>query len=447
MTVIQRLGWALLHFLWQGTAIVLVYAALRSLLARTLSAPARCLLACAALAAMALAPPLTFFLIPDAPAPSWTVSAVSWQWLAPAAVAVWLLGVSVFSIRLLGAWRFTARLRATSHPAPAEWQRAMARLAERMRISRSARILVSSLVDVPAVFGWLRPVILIPVEALTGMPAEQLTALLAHEMAHIARGDYLASILQSVAEALLFYHPAVWWISEQIRMERELCCDDMAVAASGDVLVYARALAALESRRTPGPRPALAASGGSLAKRIRRLIEGENTAANTVPAAGAAWAMALLWFAGIGLATVHAAPTPPPPLRMAAPEPLPLFSRTRSSLLHDLLYDPLIPGPPVQRAQAQAQQTQPRRARAVRRTVLAAPRPYSGHPRKRVQTRALPAHRLCQPAFLVGRSGMEDRPRPHLQYLRASRRDGIFKEGRAVSGRDLALPLHRRPGR
>jgi len=103
------------------------------------------------------------------------------------------------------------------------------------------RLLVSSLVDVPTVIGWLRPAILVPVEFLTGMSAEHITALLGHEMAHIRRHDYLASILQSVAEALPFYHPAVWWVSEQIRAERELCCDDLAVAAGFDVLTYARA--------------------------------------------------------------------------------------------------------------------------------------------------------------------------------------------------------------
>ena len=280
---------------------------------------------------------------------------ILWQWLSAGVVAVWLIGVSICSARLLGAWRFTARLRATSSPAPAEWQQTIARIAARMRTSCSARLLISSLVDVPMVFGWLRPVILIPVEALTGMPAEHLTALLAHEMAHVRRNDYLASILQNIAEALLFYHPAVWWISEQIRIERELCCDDLAVAASGDVLLYARALAALESRQTRRHSPVLAANGGSLVNRIRRLIEGE-TKSGSAPGAGAAWAMALLWFAGIGLATVHAAQTPQAPIRVVNPEPIPLFTRTRRTLL----YDPFIPGPPVQRAQAQVERAQPR---------------------------------------------------------------------------------------
>jgi uncharacterized protein (TIGR03435 family) len=110
------------------------------------------------------------------------------------------------------------------------------------------------------------------VGALGGLPAEQFEALLLHELAHIRRHDYLVNILQSIAEALLFYHPAVWWVSGHIRAERELCCDDMAVSASGDALTYARALAQLESYRPAHLGAAVAANGGSLADRIARLL-------------------------------------------------------------------------------------------------------------------------------------------------------------------------------
>ena len=341
---VQRLGWTLLHFLWQGTAIALVYAMLRRLLARSLSAKGRYTLACAALAAMVIAPPLTFLLIPNvfgsstliasAQVALWTVSPSESQRLMNGVVALWLLGVLGFSLRLFGGWRVTARLRSASYPAPAEWQQAVEQIAARLGggllgAARSGamgrvRLLVSSLVDVPTVIGWLRPVILVPVEFLTGLPAGHVTALLAHEMAHIRRSDYLASMLQSVAEAVLFYHPAVWWISEQIRIERELCCDDLAVVASGDVLTYAQALAALESRRPSRLAPVLAANGGSLVNRIRRLIEPSPSIENTLPGPGAAWAMTLLWMAGIGVATLHAAQTPvlaPPVINLAVLNP------------------------------------------------------------------------------------------------------------------------------
>ena len=121
--------------------------------------------------------------------------------------------------------------------------------------------LESTLVEVPMVIGWLRPVILLPVAATTGLSSEQLEAILAHELAHVARRDYLVNLLQSVVETLLFYHPAVWWVSNQIRVEREHCCDDIAVAVSGNVLVYARALTELEELRGRSPAPSLALGG------------------------------------------------------------------------------------------------------------------------------------------------------------------------------------------
>jgi TonB family protein len=127
-------------------------------------------------------------------------------------------------------------------------------------------------VDVPTVIGWLRPMVLVPVGCFTGLSTAQIEALLAHELAHIRRHDYLVSVFQSVVEALLFYHPAVWWVSRQVRRERECCCDELAVAACGDVLAYARALSWLEQQRSGMPEIALGANGGVLTMRIRRLL-------------------------------------------------------------------------------------------------------------------------------------------------------------------------------
>lgn len=338
-----------------------------------------------ALAAMTVAPPLTFLLVPNAggsPAAavsatvaSRAISASEWQRLLPGVVALWLLGVLAFSIRLFGGWRFTARLRATAHPAPAAWQQTLERIAARLGASHPVRLLVSSLVDVPTVIGWLRPVILLPVGRLTGLPAEHITALLAHELAHIRRQDYLASILQSIAEALLFYHPAVWWISEQIRAERELCCDDLAVAASGDVLTYARALAELESQQPSRLKSVLAANGGSLVNRIRRLIEPAQVSANNLPGPLAAWAMTLLWLAGVGVATVHAARIPaqgamnldpvPVSAKSGAVPALPAnpVAALASHARDTLLYDPLLS------AQLAQPMTQPRVRGGAERAV------------------------------------------------------------------------------
>jgi GWxTD domain-containing protein len=356
---VQRLGWMLLHFLWQGTAIVTVYAVLRSFLRR---AHGRYRLACIALATMVIAPPLTFFLIAGGQGRTgralWTISAVEGQRLLPAVVGIWLVGVLFFSIRLFGGWRFTTRLRSTAHPVPAEWQKALAEIAVRLGGALpTVRLLVSSLVDVPTVIGWLRPVILLPVEFLTGMPAEHISALLAHEMAHICRRDYLVSVLQSIAEAVLFYHPAVWWISQQIRAERELCCDDLAIASGAEVLTYARALATLESRQPSRLKPALAASDGSLVNRIRRLIEPEQHLENNLPGVAAAWAMTLLWLIGVGTVAVHAAQTPviaPTVVSATSLIPLPVSRPSPFGLTmpvparNVLLFDPILSAQVVQ---------------------------------------------------------------------------------------------------
>ncbi len=142
----------------------------------------------------------------------------------------------------------------------------------RLGIHRAVRLMQSTLVEVPTVIGWLRPVVLIPVSCLTGLSTAQVEAIFCHELAHVRRHDYLVSVIQSVVEALLFYHPAVWWVSKQLRRERECCCDELAVGHGGDVLAYARALSYLEERRASFPEFALGANGGVLSMRIKRLL-------------------------------------------------------------------------------------------------------------------------------------------------------------------------------
>jgi uncharacterized protein (TIGR03435 family) len=295
---VERLGWALLHFLWQGTLIAVVYAAARKWLARSAGPEARCALACAALAVMAAAPLITWSQLGRAaesaiplplqsaasssstpaavPAPAPLISGAARALPEPLllwVVALWLAGAVAFWLRLIGGWVRAVRLRSRFvRAAPREWQQTLDRLKTHLRVSRPVRLLVSSLVQAPAVVGWLLPVVLAPVGALAGLPPEQIGALLLHELAHIRRHDYLVNVLQSIVEALLFYHPAVWWVSGHIRTERELCCDDVAVSATGDVLTYAHALAELESARPAHFRAAMAASGGSLAHRIARLL-------------------------------------------------------------------------------------------------------------------------------------------------------------------------------
>jgi beta-lactamase regulating signal transducer with metallopeptidase domain len=315
----DRLGWTLVHFIWQGAVIALLLAVARIWIAVPRR---RHTAACLALASMALAPIVTFFFLdsrrpaPTSLAPSHTTSiavsvpgpaAGATSDILPWLVMAWLAGVAVLSVRLAGGWISAARLRYSgTRPAPPEWQTTFDRFARRMSITRQVRLMISPHVDVPAVLGWLRPMVLAPVAAVSGLPPEHVEALLLHELAHIRRHDYLISLLQSVAETVLFYHPAVWWVSAQIRAEREHCCDDLAVAVTADVLTYARALAELETWRSPRVRTAIAADGGSLLERITRLLE-PGTKQHTLPRPAAACVLSALLALGIGAFTVHAA--------------------------------------------------------------------------------------------------------------------------------------------
>ena len=285
----KALAWTLLHSLWEGAAAALLLTAavcvLRSPRARYVAACvallallagftitlARLWPAGAAPAASHVAPlpgpPQIDMTASDATAPHAFHAADLLPWLAP----FWMLGVLAFHLRALAGWITARRLRRSGVCcAAADWTARLERLAMRIRISRPVTLFESCLAEAPVVIGHLRPVILMPVGLLTGLPVAQVESILAHELAHIRRQDYLVNLMQTFVEGLLFYHPAVWWISRVIRAERENCCDDIAVAVSGDARQYAAALAALEQNRFAAHELALAATGGSLVNRIRR---------------------------------------------------------------------------------------------------------------------------------------------------------------------------------
>jgi beta-lactamase regulating signal transducer with metallopeptidase domain len=190
-------------------------------------------------------------------------------------VAVWLAGVFCCAIRpIAGLWTQWHLKRCGLSPVTIEMQRLMSDLARRMNVSPVVRIAESALVQVPMVVGYLRPIILLPACVLVGMTPDQLTSLLAHELAHIRRHDWIVNAIQVVVETLMFYHPAIWWLSHRIRCERELCCDDLALAVIGDNLAYGRMLLTLEElrHRMSTPVTALAGTSGDLVQRIRRLM-------------------------------------------------------------------------------------------------------------------------------------------------------------------------------
>jgi beta-lactamase regulating signal transducer with metallopeptidase domain len=340
---VRAFGWTLVHFLWQAVAIAGLVALLLPGLRRA-SSHSHYLVLCAALMAMAVSPVVTWCWImatcpalpptlpiliaspsssetfvttlddddplparpvrdplvtsrvttitPEASATPSDVSlapVIAWRdrlrqfvdmnltWL----VGIWLVGVCALSIRLLAGWRVVRQLRHRSvTPVASVWQERLKGLAQRMRISRPIKLVESALVDVPTVIGWLRPMILLPTSFLTGLAPDQVESVLVHELAHIRRQDFAVNLVQTTIEVLLFYHPAVWWLSSRIRQEREHCCDDIAVAVCGNTFVYARALATMEELRLSSPSRslsdlALAGNGGALLQRIRRLAVGQ----------------------------------------------------------------------------------------------------------------------------------------------------------------------------
>jgi TonB family protein len=282
---------ALIHFVWQGAIAGLFFWIVLHLL-RQRSANVRYVVGCAAMIVLALLPLVTAEVLysrlsnsrpgvatanieqsePQAlPAvisqrELWFSALQSW------ALPIWSVGVIAFSIRLILGYRHAFILRRRGRPANDSVGAVVMRLAKLMSVRRPMRVLISSMADSPSVVGWLRPVILLPTATLMGLTPLQLESILAHEIAHVRRYDYLVNMLQMVVETLLFYHPAVWWMSKRIRLERELCCDDLAVRFSGNALRYARALTRLEKMRLTTPQVAMASTGGPLLYRIQRIV-------------------------------------------------------------------------------------------------------------------------------------------------------------------------------
>lgn len=378
MNATSIVAWTLLHFVWQGA---LVAAALALVLTgmRRRSAQRRYVASVIALAVMASLPVVTASRLANAPraeavlfeprnaaqpgiasiddasrgtptkatdpaaasldagarvtddnlaGPSWTERLVPQSldrlrvWgdrFAPFLVVVWLTGVLLLSLRLLGGWRRVRRLTSSGTvPASSAATARLATIAAGLGVTRTVRLVESAMVQVPAVIGWLRPVLLMPLSMGTALSVRDLELLFAHELAHIRRHDYFINVLQTIVETALFYHPAIWWVSRQIREEREHCCDDIAVAFCGDTRAYAEALVRLEGLRQPEPLLAAAANGGSLLRRVRRLIE-DRTNPSDGRARWTALPLAVAALAGIISGTrLDAAPGPVTPSMVVA---------------------------------------------------------------------------------------------------------------------------------
>jgi beta-lactamase regulating signal transducer with metallopeptidase domain len=188
--------------------------------------------------------------------------------VAPWLGGAWLVGAALLLLRLGAGARRVARLARRGTP-PSD---ALARVLAETPCLEDATVRECALIDSPMVVGWRRPRVFVPSGLAEELPLEQLRALLAHELAHVERRDPWTNLLQTVLDALLFFHPTAWWLSRRIRRERELCCDDRAVASAGDPLPYARGLLALAELRHRGGPLLIAAHGAGLDGRIRRLF-------------------------------------------------------------------------------------------------------------------------------------------------------------------------------
>ncbi|MEM7371045.1 MAG: M56 family metallopeptidase [Bacteroidota bacterium] len=307
----EILGWTLIHSLWQGSLIaILLVLGLRLFGIR--SAQTRYTLALAALLLIPISSILTMMSertqthqllsqhtgVPtiEALTPSeqqstlqqrqetsafWMLDrffSLDWRTWISVLPFFWIPGVLFFSIRSLGGMWYAQRIRHMGSKASANiWQEKIKDLAQYLGISPIPELRMTRLLRSPVVIGHFRPVILMPLSMLSGLTPDQIEAILTHEMAHIYRRDYLVNILQTGIETLFFFHPAIWWISNLIRTEREHCCDDVAVKLSGKPLEYAQALAELEASYLSAPKLSLALDGHRkpLFRRIQRLLQPE----------------------------------------------------------------------------------------------------------------------------------------------------------------------------
>jgi beta-lactamase regulating signal transducer with metallopeptidase domain len=297
-SLMRDLAWTLLHFLWQGAALAALAAAAMAFCSR---ASARYAVALVVLVLMLAAPvaTLAFFssisstggssdysgrspfagvLAGDRPAgtvdslaPKFHSTGSSWD-AFPWLVGAWLAGVAFFSLRSAGGFLLLERQRRKqSTTVNARVLEMCQTLQRRIGLKWAIRYCEGEWLQAPAVIGWFRPIVFLPLRALTGLSQEQLELVVAHELAHIQRLDPFVNVFQVVVEALLFYHPAVWWLNRRIRAEREHCCDDAAISLCGNAVEYARALTLMEEWRS-APVLAMAANRGPLTERILRVL-------------------------------------------------------------------------------------------------------------------------------------------------------------------------------
>ncbi len=293
-SIVVAIGWSLVHSLWQVALIGGIFAVLNALL-KNHSPHARYYVGLFCMLGFVAAPVFTFFQVYQpatesslqvlaASTPAVSVNSVpaladvaEWSVILeeylPWIVAIWFAGVLLLSVRVAIKWNNMRRLvHDGTAPLSERINENVSRLSKRFGIRRKVQVLESALIKIPTVLGWLKPIILLPTSTIVGLSPAQLELVIAHELGHVKRYDFVVNWFQIVVETLLFYHPLVKWVSTHIREDREKCCDDMVINSCGNRLEYAKALANLESMRSGEMAPALGASEGQLLQRIERIV-------------------------------------------------------------------------------------------------------------------------------------------------------------------------------
>ena len=300
--IAESISWTIIHSLWQGLLIAVIYLFVKSFL-KNASANLKYILGLGSMMAFVIVVAVTFSLYFQpaeqqafvagneiyAMANMQEIAAVNGSYPKSLAAKVadftsrysslivylYLIGLIFFGIRLIGGLVYIDRLKKRNiYHASARWYALVNDLAEKLNIKKGIMLAESSAISAPVLIGYFKPIVLLPLGALTGLSAAQVEAILAHELAHLKRNDYLINMMQSVVEAIFFYHPAIWWLSSEVRNERENCCDDMVLLVTNDSISYAKALAGLKMSGFSKVPFALAAVGTKkqLLLRINRIL-------------------------------------------------------------------------------------------------------------------------------------------------------------------------------
>jgi beta-lactamase regulating signal transducer with metallopeptidase domain len=308
--LIQSLGWALLHSIWQGALVfvgmyivikalgkrlsrlkyILSYASLLFLFAWFIST---------CLAEWQKMQSVSFLLQEPGAMKNFTVNVSASagdhprsimslvvnaiEHFLPLVTYIYFIGLGIMLMRFtMGIWQMRSIRQKGIVPSDDHWRHLLSGLQIRLNLTKPVKLLFSDYVNIPMMVGTLKPVILLPFTALNDLTTDQIEAILLHELAHIKRYDYMLNIFQTAIETLMFFNPFVWLLSSIVKREREHCCDDIVVAHTRQPLLYAHALTTLETTRINSGKLAMAAVGekNQLFNRIKRITEMNKSSLN-----------------------------------------------------------------------------------------------------------------------------------------------------------------------